>query len=135
MAKRRKKFTYLMSKSQIQLIIEALLIARSSGAHAKVYVNAEDGESHVFNGIVNDGSIDKLVDKYEADGCDYEVKLTAEGVPYDRSEDKILEQTINLFNESLGEIEQAEEEAASKKAAAETPELINKLYEMLESEK
>lgn len=116
-------------------MIEALLIARSCGAHAQVVVENEKGESHTFNGIASDGSIDNLVEKYETEGFDYEVRLTATGKPYDVAEDKLLEQTINVLNESLGEIEHAEELAAAKKAATETPELIARLYEMLDQEK
>lgn len=134
MAGRKKKFSYSLSKRQIQLVIEALLIARSSGMHAKVFVENENGESHEFEGIVGDGSIDRLVDKYESEGVDYQVRIDASGEPYSISEDKLLEQTINMLNTSLGEIESAEEQEAIKKAAAETPILIEKLYEMLDEQ-
>lgn len=133
MARRKKRFTYAFSKKQIQLTIEALLIARSAGAHAEVVVTEESGKEHRFRGIVSDGSIDNLVDKLESDGVDYEIQLNATGDPYSRAEDKSLEQTINALNDSLGEIEEAEAQEAERVASEATPELIEELYKMLET--
>lgn len=134
MAKRKRKFTYALSKVQIQLTIEALLMARSAGAHCQVKIIEESGEEHTFEGITNDGRIDKIVDKLEQDGIGYQIQLNPTGVPYTRSEDKSIEATINCLNDSLGEIEEAESAEMEKVAAAEAPQLIEKLYEMLESE-
>lgn len=133
MARRKKRFTYSFSKKQIQLTIEALLIARSAGAHAEVIVTEEGGKEHRFRGIVSDGSIDDLVDDLEKSGVNYEIQLNATGDPYSRAEDKSLEQTINALNDSLGEIEEAEAEEAERIALEATPDLIEELYKMLDT--
>lgn len=106
-------------------------MARSAGAHAEVVVTAETGEEHRFEGIVSDGTIDNLLEKFDDKGVGYEVQLMPTGKPYTRSEDKSIEVTINALNESLGEIEEAEAAEAEKAAADAVPELIDEIYKFL----
>jgi len=134
MAKRKRKFTYALSKTQLQLTIEALLMARSAGAHCEVLLIEESGTEHKFGGIANDGSIDRLVDNLESNGTGYEIRLQPTGKPYTRSEDKSIEQTINALNDSLGQLEEAEQAEIEKLAADSTPEVVEALYKMLENE-
>jgi hypothetical protein len=130
-ARRKRKFTYSLSKTQLQLVIEALLMARSAGAHAEVVVIAETGEEHRFDGIVSDGTIDNLLEKFDDKGVGYDVQLMPTGRPYTKSEDKSIEVTINALNDSLGEIEAAEEAEAEKAAADAVPDLIDQIYKFL----
>jgi len=134
MTKRKRKFTYALSKTQLQLTIEALLMARSAGAHCEVLLIEESGMEHRFGGIANDGSIDRLVDDLERNGTGYEIRLRPTGKPYTRSEDRSIEQTINALNDSLGQLEEAEEAEMDKLAADATPEVVEALYKMLENE-
>ena len=131
MARRKRKFTYSLSKTQLQLVIEALLMARSAGAHAEVVVTAENGEEHRFDGIVSDGTIDHLLEKFDSKGVGYDVQLIPTGKPYTKSEDKSIEMTINALNDSLGEIEAAEEAEAEKTAAEAVTGLVEEIYKFL----
>jgi hypothetical protein len=128
MAKRKRKFTYSLSKTQLQLTIEALLMARSAGAHCQVSVVEESGREHTFAGIINDGTIDRLVDELDRDGTAYEIRLVPTGTPYTRSEDRSIEMTITALNASLGELEAIEEAETQKIASDAAPKLIESLY-------
>lgn len=134
MAKRKRKFTYAFSKTQLQLTIEALLMARSAGAHCEVLLIEESGIEHKFAGIASDGSIDRLVDELEASNTGYEIQLRPTGKPYTRTEDKSIETTINALNDSLGEIEEAENVEMEKLAAEAAPKVIEEIYKYLYDE-
>jgi len=134
MAKRKRKFTYAFSKAQLQLTIEALLMARSGGAHCEVFLIEESGVEHKFEGISDDGQIDTLVDRLEASNTGYEIKLSPTGKMYTRTEDKTIESTINALNNSLGEIEEAETEELDKMAAEAVPRVIEDIYRFLSDE-
>ena len=121
----------MFTKTQIQLTIEALLMARSAGAHAIVLITDDSGVEHKFDGIVSDGSIDNLVDDLEAKGTGYDISLTATGRPYSRSEDRSIEQTINALSDTLGQIEEEENAEIEKMAAIEAPKVIEEIYKYL----
>ena len=131
MTKRKRKFTYAFSKTQLQLTIEALLMARSAGAHCEVLLIEESGVEHKFGGISSDGTIDRLVDDLEASNTGYEIQLRPTGKPYTRTEDKSIEATINALNDSLGEIEEAETAEMEKLAAEAAPQVIEDIYKYL----
>lgn len=135
MGKRKRRFTYLLNKAQIQLVIEALLMARSSGAHCEVLLTEESGKEHKFEGISFDAGIDELVDNLDASGVDYQIRLLPTGKSYTAYEDKSIEQTINLLNESLGEIEQSEENEIKKKASEALPQLMDDINKFLKDNK
>lgn len=134
MAKRKRKFTYAFSKTQLQLTIEALLMARSAGAHCEVLLIEESGTEHKFAGIASDGTIDRLVDELEASNTGYEIQLRPTGTPYTRTEDKSIETTINALNDSLGEIEEAETVEMEKIAAEALPKVLEDIYTYLYDE-
>jgi len=134
MGKRKRKFTYAFSKMQLQITIEALLMARSNGAHCEVLLIEESGVEHKFDGISDDGGIDNLVDSLEASHTGYEIKLSPTGRLYTRSEDKSIETTINALNYSLGQLEEAETEEMDKLAAEAAPQVIADIYKFLSDE-
>jgi len=134
MAKRKRKFTYAFNKTQLQLTIEALLMARSAGAHCEVLLIEESGIEHRFAGIASDGSIDRLVDELDASNTGYEIQLRPTGKPYTKSEDKNIETTINALNDSLGIIEEAETAETERLAAEALPKVLEDIYTYLYDE-
>lgn len=95
----------------------------------------ESGKEHKFEGISFDAGIDELVDNLDASGVDYQIRLLPTGKSYTAYEDKSIEQTINLLNESLGEIEQSEENEIKKKASEALPQLMDDINKFLKDNK
>lgn len=122
------------SKSQLELVIEALLVARTFKRKAVVKLFYENGDAEQFDVVETSdprGMIDddlSLVD--ESAG----IFIVPEGRGYTDSEFSELGEMINDLTELLEEVEKSEAKHNEISAKIAMPSVIDNIYKLLDGE-
>ena len=122
------------SKSQLELVIEALLVARTFRRKAVVKLFYEDGDTRQFDVVDTDdprGMIDEeesLIDESA------EISIVPEGREYTDAEFSELGEMINDLTELLEDVEESEAKHNEISAKMAMPSVIDDIYKLLEGE-